>query len=114
MTDRPRVTNGEGRQTRKLAPENANDEQNDEEAQAQTVTDDALDRATSAFGLEDSEKAGGGIDDDSTQDLVDHMKQMERSGAIDMSAYEGEPNHDDNVDKFGRRTKIDDLRGDGT
>jgi hypothetical protein len=46
MTDRPRVTNGEGRQTRKLAPENANDEQNDEEAQAQTVTDDALDRAT--------------------------------------------------------------------
>lgn len=114
MTDRPRTFDGEGRQTSALAPENANDEQQEEEAQAQSVTDDALDRATSAFGLEDSEKPGGGIEDDSTQDLVDHMKQMESSGAIDMSAYEGEPNHDDNVDKYGKRSKLDDLPGDGS
>jgi hypothetical protein len=114
MTNRPRDFDGEIRQTRELAPENTNVEQEDEEAQAQSVTDDAIDRATSAFGLDDSDKPDGGIDDDSTQDLVDHMKQMERSGAIDMSAYEGEPNHDDNTDKYGRRARLDDLRGDGT
>ncbi len=114
MTDRPRITEGEKRHTRDLAPENANDEQSEEEAQAQNVTDDAIDRATSAFGLDETEKAEGGIDDDSTQDLVDHMKQMESSGTIDMSAYAGEPNHDDNVDKYGKRAKIDDLPGDGS
>jgi hypothetical protein len=42
------------------------------------------------------------------------MNQMETSGTIDMSAYEGEPNHDDNVDKYGKRAKLDGLRGDGT
>ena len=114
MTDRPRNFDGEKRQTRSLAPENANEEQSEEDAQAQSVTDDAIDRATSVFGLDDSDKPGGGIDDDSTQDLVDHMTQMERSGAIDMSAYDGEPNHDDNVDKYGKRSRIDDLPGDGT
>lgn len=64
---------------------------------------------------EDSEKARGGLDDEpDEQDLVDHMNQMETSGTIDMSAYEGEPNHDDNVDKYGKRAKLDGLRGDGT
>jgi hypothetical protein len=113
MTNRPGKFDGERRQTAGLAPENANDEQQDEDTQAQSVTDDALNRATSVFGLEDSDKADGGIDDDPTPDLVDRMKQMDSSGAIDMTAYEGEPNHDDNVDKYGKRNRPDDLPGDG-
>ena len=51
---------------------------------------------------------------DSTQDTIDHMRDMESSGRIDMSAYRGEPNHDDNVDKYGKSAKPDGLRGDGT
>jgi hypothetical protein len=39
---------------------------------------------------------------------------MDSSGHIDMDAYAGEPNHDDNVDKYGEKSKIDKLRGDGT
>jgi hypothetical protein len=42
------------------------------------------------------------------------MRDMESSGRIDMSAYRGEPNHDDNVDKYGKSAKPDGLRGDGT
>jgi hypothetical protein len=38
---------------------------------------------------------------------------MDTSGVIDMSAYEGEPNHDDNEDSLGRQNKIDDLPSDG-
>ena len=42
------------------------------------------------------------------------MRDMESSGRIDMSAYRGEPNMDDNEDKYGRANKIDpDLTGDG-
>ena len=51
---------------------------------------------------------------DSTQDLVDHMRDRERSGRIDMGAYRGEDNMDDNEDKYGEENKIDDLRSDGT
>ena len=51
---------------------------------------------------------------DSTQDTIDHMRDMESSGRIDMDAYRGEPNHDDNVDKYGKGHKPDGLRGDGT
>ena len=39
--------------------------------------------------------------DDSTQDSVDHMRDMESSGRIDMSAYRGEPNMDDDAGKYG-------------
>ncbi|WP_066557427.1 hypothetical protein [Croceicoccus bisphenolivorans] len=85
-----------------LAPETFNDEQHDEAAQAQTIADEAIGRATSNFGLEDSEKAPGSItSQDDAEDLVDHMKQMEKGG-IDMSAYRGEPNMDDNTSKYGK------------
>lgn len=77
------------------APETVNLEQDDEDAQAQTVADDAMDRATSVLGLSDTEKVSGGIDDDDAQDLVDHMRQMESSGRIDMDAFRGERNDDD-------------------
>lgn len=113
MTERQSDLDGE-RPTRDLAPEIENSEQADEEDQAQTVADEAIDRATSVFGLSDSEKAEGGDDDIDTPDLVDHMNQMVTSGSIDNSAYRGEDNHDDNVDKYGRAAKIDDLPGDGS
>ena len=50
---------------------------------------------------------------DLTQDTVDHMRDMESSGRVDMGAYRGEDNHDDNVDKYGKPAKPDGLRGDG-
>lgn len=83
------------------APETVNAEQEDEEAQAQTVADEALDRDTSVFGLEDSEKRNSGDETDDAQDLVDHMVQMERSGRIDMSAYRGERNDDEEEGRYG-------------
>lgn len=114
MTEKPNRFEGEERQTEDLAPENQNAEQIDEDSQAQTVADEAIDRATASFGLDDSEKAKGGIDDVDTPDLVDHMKQMQSSGRIDMSAFRGEDNLDDNGDELGEAAKPDDLRGDGT
>ncbi|RVQ67012.1 hypothetical protein EKN06_08710 [Croceicoccus ponticola] len=96
----------------KIAPENFNDEQNDEDAQAQTVADEAIGRATSSFGLSDSEKPKGSItsDDDDVEDLVDTMKKMEKGG-IDMSAYRGEPNMDDNENKYGKSNVMEDEPG---
>ena len=41
------------------------------------------------------------------------MRDMEQSGRIDMGAYRGEPNLDDNEDKYGEDNKEDDLAGDG-
>jgi hypothetical protein len=95
MTDRPRDFEGEDEQTRDLAPENENAEQGDEEAQAQTFADDAGGRSSDDFGLGDTEKDEDDTDFADAQDLVDHMNQMVSSGRIDMSAFRGEPNHDD-------------------
>lgn len=78
-----------------LAPETHNSEQDDEESQAQTVADQA--NALRKGDPTSSVKVGGG----DTQDLVDHMRDMESSGRIDMGAYEGEENMDDNEDKYG-------------
>jgi len=109
MTDKPK--SGEDTQAN-LAPELHNDEQDDHLSQAQEVTEDALhmDRQSSPL---DSTKVNRGIDDNSAQDLVDRMRDMEQSGRIDMGAYQGEPNMDDNEDKYGEDNKIDDLPGDG-
>ena len=46
--------------------------------------------------------------------LIDKMRDMEQSGRIDMGAFSGEPNMDDNEDKYGEDNKLDDLRSDGT
>ena len=98
-----------------FAPETHNDEQDDHRSQAQEVTEQAHDRATAGSPTE-SRKSPNKSDlmDDSTQDLVDHMRDMESSGRIDMGAFRGEPNHDDNVDELGPDGKLDGLRGDGT
>jgi len=74
-------------------------------AQAQTVADEALGRAEGgpgrAFGLDATEKVSTGDETDDVQDLVDHMRQMETSGRIDMSAYRGERNDDEEAGRYG-------------
>ena len=97
-----------------LAPETDNAEQDrDADDQAQTVAEQARTRGTLS-GLSETEKIKSGDPSDDVQDLVERMEQMESSGRIDMDAYRGEPNHDDNVDELGPKSKIDKLRGDGS
>jgi hypothetical protein len=86
-----------------LAPETFNDEQDDEAAQAQTVADEARGRNPGDYGspTESIKVNGSNYDEDSTQDLVDRMRDMERSGRIDMGAFRGEDNMDDNEEKYG-------------
>ncbi len=90
-----------------LAPETVNREQDDEDTQAQSVADEALDRATAPFGLSDTEKVSSGDDSDDAQDLVDHMRQMESSGRIDMDAFRGERNDDDEEGMLGDAAEDD-------
>ena len=108
MIDQPRPSDA--------GPELDNAEQDDEPEQSQTIADEALRGSGRGASPLDSEKvtAAGDIDDDSTQDLIDHMRDMEQSGRIDMSAFEGEENHDDNEDKYGEAARIDDYPSDGT
>ena len=86
------------------APDNT--EQDDEGAQAQTVAGDALEgEAAGQLGGGDSEHGGttnpAQIQPDDTQDVVDHMQQMESSGTIDMDAYRGERSDDDESGMLG-------------
>jgi len=113
MTDRPRPS-GE-RISAEEAPELHNAEQDDELEQAQQVAEEARNKDAEASPL-DSTRADepGEVMDDSSQDLVEKMRDMEQSGRIDMDAYRGEPNMDDNEDKYGPENKEDDLLGDGT
>jgi len=98
------------------APELHNAEQDDEPEQAQTVAEEALEGARRDESPLDSTKSDepGEILNDSAQDLVDRMRDMEQSGRIDMGAFAGEPNHDDNEDKYGDEAKLDDLPADGS
>ena len=86
-----------------LAPETHNSEQDDESAQAQTLADEARGRNPGDYGspTESIKVKGSNLEGDSTQDLVDHMRDMERSGRIDMGAYLGEDNMDDDDGKYG-------------
>lgn len=115
MTDRPRPASEEVPPDQ--APELYNDEQDDDEAeQAQSIADEALDGEARDPSPLDSAKPydEGEVMNDSSQDLIDRMRDMEQSGRIDMDAYRGEPNMDDNEDKYGPENKEDDLLGDGT
>ena len=111
-TDKP-VQSQEQRQSG-LAPETHNDEQDDHRSQAQEVAEQA--RNADARSPTESVKPENpaSIVSNSAQDTIDHMRDMESSGRVDMDAYSGEPNHDDNVDKYGKGRKPDGLRGDGT
>ena len=97
-----------------IDPETETQEQDDSDTQAQSVAQDALDRATDSY--EDSEKGGsesvGEISPDDTPDLIDRMEQMVSSGHIDMDAYRGEPAHDDEADSTGADSdEVDEADG---
>ena len=104
MTDRTKISAEE-------APELHNDEQDDELAQAHTIADEALAGGARDASPLDSVKPDddGEIMDDATQDLIDKMRDMEQSGRIDMGAYRGEPNHDDEDDAYGDELDEDDA-----
>lgn len=83
-----------------------NQEQDDEDAQAQTVAGDAMSgRTIDPVASEDSKHGGttnpAQIVPDDEQDVVDHMQQMEKSGLIDMDAYRGERSDDDESGMLG-------------
>ncbi|MBY6015468.1 hypothetical protein KUV75_11225 [Qipengyuania gaetbuli] len=101
MTD-TKVQTQEMRQSG-LAPETHNDEQDDHRSQAQEVAEHARSLTSETHSPTESEKGpnSSGLMGDSTQDTVDHMRDMESSGRIDMGAFRGEPNMDDNAGKYG-------------
>jgi len=91
-----------------LPPETVNDEQEDEPSQAQTVAEEAQGRTATNVGLGNTKKAKGGIrDEDDIEDVVDHMNQMDTSGTIDMSAYDGEETMDDLESRYGKDNAAD-------
>jgi hypothetical protein len=102
-TDRRRISAEE-------APELHNAEQDDELGQAQTIADEALAGGARDASPLDSVKSDdeGEVMDDSSQDLIDKMRDMEQSGRIDMGAYRGEPNHDDEDETYGEELDADD------
>jgi hypothetical protein len=73
----------------------------DESEQAQSVADEEMDGEDDELGLSDTTKVGTGEVDDDVPDLVDHMREMVTSGRIDMGAYRGERNDDDEEDGLG-------------
>ena len=89
-----------------LAHEAHNRSQDDADEQAQTLADEALGRGSN-FGTGNTEKPEytgfSDTDDDSTPDLVDTMNQMVTSGHIDMAAFRGERNDDDEEDGLGEQ-----------
>ncbi|MBX7494150.1 hypothetical protein K3163_13120 [Qipengyuania sp. 1NDW9] len=107
MTER-KVESQEMRQSG-LAPETHNDEQDDHRSQAQEVAQQAEQLTTETRSPTESGKSNNssGLMGDSTQDTIDHMRDMESSGRIDMDAYRGEPNHDDNEGKYGKKNEVD-------
>jgi outer membrane biosynthesis protein TonB len=82
-------------------PETVNVSQEDEAEQAQSFTEAARDRDNRDPGPSDSTKVPSGNEEDDVQDLVDHMKDMLASGRIDMGAFRGERNDDDEEDSLG-------------
>jgi len=94
-----------------LPPEVHNDEQDPVGQQAQDVAQDAMRESSHTTSpLESTKPASNGYDPapGSTGDLIDEMRRMEGEGRIDMSAFAGEPNHDDEPDTYGGVTTDDD------
>ncbi|MET0370622.1 MAG: hypothetical protein ABW039_04505 [Sphingobium sp.] len=89
--------------TRLADNDDENSEQADRGTQANDVADDARTRSTDL--AEDSERGGtpnpAQIIPDDTPDLVERMEEMNRSGRIDMDAFAGEPQMDDEEDSLG-------------
>ena len=96
--------------TTNTAPETHNDEQDPVGTQAQDVADAARreeSRSTSPLESTKPESNDYGPAPASEGDLIDEMRRMEGEGRIDMSAFAGEPNHDDEPDTFGGETTDD-------
>ncbi|MBB3938965.1 hypothetical protein GGR39_000594 [Novosphingobium fluoreni] len=93
-------------QERDLSREDITPEQEDEDTQAQTVADEALDGVDERSPL-DSVKDDSGLEDVDAPDLIDRMKQMESSGNIDMAAFDGEETMDDLENRYGSRNAAD-------
>lgn len=89
------------KQSTDFAPETVNLSEEDEDAQSQSVAADAAVLDANPFGLEDSFKVSSGSPEDDVEDLVDHMHSMVRSGRIDMDAFRGERNDDDEEGVLG-------------
>jgi len=100
--------NSEAEADADLAPEVHNAEQDDEDAQAQTLAEEALGRR-SAFEGSDTERAGPEDETTDLPDVVDHMNQMVSSGRIDNSAFRGERNDDDEDGSLGEQGREDDF-----
>lgn len=84
-----------------LPPETVNMSQEDEDTQSQTLASASGGHDTADFVLEESDKPPAQDASDDVQDLVDHMHDMVQSGRIDMDAYRGERNDDDEEGMFG-------------
>lgn len=80
-------------------PDAENSEQDDAGSQAQTIADEALEHPWRDRESGDTEKVPDRdptrIIPDDVPDLVDRIEEMDASGIIDMDAYEGEDNMDD-------------------
>lgn len=92
------------------APELYNSEQDDASSQAQSVAERAGEIRQQLRSPTESTKGPNESDvmGDSTQDLVDHMRDMESSGRIDMDAFRGEPAHDDDESLYKPSAKPED------
>lgn len=107
MTDRPKDAEHFSAEE---APELHNAEQDDEQAQAQTVATDAGGQDDAPSPLDSVKPKGDGtVMDDSTQDLIDKMRDMEASGRIDMGAFRGEPDMDDEDETYGTNNDPDEA-----
>jgi len=97
-----------------LPPEAHNDEQDKVGTQAQDVAEDAMREGSHTTSpLESTKPESNDYDPapDSKPDLIDEMRRMEGEGRIDMSAFAGEPNHDDEPETYGGETTDDDDAG---
>lgn len=107
MTDTKTTPEAQEARQANLAPETHNDEQDDHRAQAQHVAEQA--QAVTAQTASPTESAKVtetiAVQGASERDMIDHMRDMESSGRIDMSAFAGEPNHDDTADTSGKDAK---------
>ncbi len=93
-----------------LLPEDHNTEQDPVGEQAQDVAEDAMrkdSRTTSPLESTKPEPTGFDPAPGSEPDLIDEMRRMEGEGRIDMSAFAGEPNHDDEPETYGGETTDD-------
>jgi len=92
-----------------LGDERDHTEQFDRGAQAQTLAEELLHGGHDRHSPTESSRVKSGLNENSTQDLIDHMRDMESSGLIDMGAFNGEPNHDDDEDMYGKAAPPDDA-----